>query len=77
MRNSPGVRTAGPRAPADHLRPLTSRGVTVPEQKIPEQKIIAVVRATGGSRDLDLVRTLNPQLQTFRSRLRSHPVPPQ
>jgi hypothetical protein len=49
----------------------------VPEQKIPEQKIIAVVRATGGSRDLDLVRTLNPQLQTFRSRLRSHPVPPQ
>jgi hypothetical protein len=36
----------------------------VPEQKIPEQKIIAVVGATGGSRDLDLVRTLNPQLQT-------------
>jgi hypothetical protein len=30
-----------------------------------------------GSRDLALVRTLNPQLQTFRSWLRTHPVPAQ
>jgi uncharacterized protein YbjT (DUF2867 family) len=30
-----------------------------------------------GSRDLDLVRALNPQLQTFRSWLRTHPVPAQ
>ena len=29
-----------------------------------------------GSRDLALVRALNPQLQTFRSWLRHHPVPP-
>lgn len=30
-----------------------------------------------GSRDLNLVRALNPQLQTFRSWLRTHPVPAQ
>lgn len=30
-----------------------------------------------GSRDLALVRTLDPQLQTFRSWLRTHPVPAQ
>jgi hypothetical protein len=30
-----------------------------------------------GSRDLALCRTLNPQLQTFRSWLRTHPVPAQ
>ena len=30
-----------------------------------------------GSRDLALVRTLNPRLQTFRSWLRTHPVPAQ
>ena len=29
------------------------------------------------SRDLNLVRTLDPQLQTFRSWLRTHPVPAQ
>lgn len=28
-----------------------------------------------GSRDIALVRALNPQLQTFRSWLRTHPVP--
>jgi uncharacterized protein YbjT (DUF2867 family) len=30
-----------------------------------------------GSRDIALVRALNPQLQTFRSWLRAHPVPAQ
>ena len=30
-----------------------------------------------GSRDVALVRTLNPQLQSFRSWLRNHPVPTQ
>jgi hypothetical protein len=29
------------------------------------------------SHDLELARTLNPQLQTFRSWLRTHPVPAQ